>query len=252
MREIPLPTFLIIGAQKSATQWLRFNLGRHPEVFSAAGEPAFFNNGKHYEKFGLAWYRSQFAGWSGEPIIGESTPGYMFWPHRPAEIADRIRTVLPDVQLIAILRNPVDRAQSALIHHIEMGALAPDANLLDLVRGTPPEHEPRGIVAGGWYAASLEPYLQRFGDRLLVLIHNDAIRDPYRLYDHVLRHVGAWGGFMPPDLEVYRHTNRQQPSTAPNRAPLTTAEREELYSYFAEDIAKLQLLIGRDLSVWDP
>jgi hypothetical protein len=41
---LPLPTFLIIGAQKSATRWLRLNLGLHPAVFAASREIEFFNN----------------------------------------------------------------------------------------------------------------------------------------------------------------------------------------------------------------
>ena len=44
-RELPLPTFLIIGAQKCATRWLRFNLGLHPDVYVAPTELSFFNNG---------------------------------------------------------------------------------------------------------------------------------------------------------------------------------------------------------------
>src|SRR5262249_47403241 len=141
----PLPTFLVIGAQKSATHWLRVNLGLHPDVFCADGEPAFFNDKVRYEESGVEWYRAQFAGWSGEAIVGESTPGYMFWRHHPERVADRIGAVLPEARLVAILRNPVDRAQSALIHHVQRGALAPETDLLDLVRSAPPHREPFGI-----------------------------------------------------------------------------------------------------------
>ena len=49
----PLPTFLIIGAQKSATRWLRLNLGLHPDVFTARGELEFFNNGDRYRAEGV-------------------------------------------------------------------------------------------------------------------------------------------------------------------------------------------------------
>ena len=79
----PLPTFLIIGAQKSATRWLRLNLGLHPAVFTASREIEFFNNRDRYEDQGASWYREQFEGWDGEAIVGEATPGYMFWRHHP-------------------------------------------------------------------------------------------------------------------------------------------------------------------------
>ena len=84
--ELPLPTFLIIGAQKSATRWLRLNLGLHPDIFSARRELEFFNNGDRVERAGLVSYRAQFEGWSGEPFVGEATPGYMFWHHGAAVV----------------------------------------------------------------------------------------------------------------------------------------------------------------------
>ena len=152
----PLPTFLIIGAQKSATRWLRLNLGLHPDVFSAPGEIEFFNNGDRFRAEGADWYRAQFSGWSGEPIVGEATPGYMFWRHGPAKVAARVEETIPDVRLIATLRNPIDRAQSAMVHHIEGGVLSGDSSLVDLVKQTPPDRDHLGIIAGGWYAASLE------------------------------------------------------------------------------------------------
>ena len=89
-RELPLPTFLIIGAQKSATRWLRLNLGLHPDIFSAGREIEFFNSAKHFEQEGTTWYRQQFDGWEGEPSVGEATPGYMFWRHRPVVMAERV------------------------------------------------------------------------------------------------------------------------------------------------------------------
>ena len=141
----PLPTFLIIGAQKSATRWLRLNLGLHPSVFTASRELEFFNNRERYQDLGTSWYRDQFEGWAGEAIVGEATPGYMFWRHHPEVVAERIQETLPDVRLIATLRNPIDRAQSAMVHHIEGGTLPPDSVLIDLVRATPPERDRLGM-----------------------------------------------------------------------------------------------------------
>ena len=110
-----LPTFVIIGAQKSATRWLRTNLGEHPDIFAARSEMHFWNNGHRVRKLGIEHYAEQFEGWRGERIVGEATPGYMIWRHHPALVAQRIDEHLPDVRLIAILRNPIDRAQSAMV-----------------------------------------------------------------------------------------------------------------------------------------
>ena len=224
----PLPTFLIIGAQKSATRWLRLNLGLHPEVFTASREIEFFNNGPRYRDDGTDWYRAQFEGWDGEAIVGEATPGYMFWRHRPVVVSERIDETLPDVRLIATLRNPIDRAQSAMVHHIEFGALPRDSVLIDLVKATPPEKDRLGIISGGWYADSLEPYFDRFGERLLVVLHDDVDDDARGVYDVALRHVGATTDFVPPEFERVRFSLQQKASSEPGRRPLTLAERTYL------------------------
>ena len=252
-RELPLPTFLIIGAQKCATRWLRFNLGLHPDVYVASSELSFFNNGPRFADLGISWYREQFEGWTGEPVVGEATPGYMFWRHRPSICSDRIREVLPDARLIAILRNPIDRAQSAMNHHIASSGLAKDSDLLDLVERTTPERDRLGLISGGWYAASLEPYRAAFGDQLLVLVHDDIDDDPHALYRRAADHIGAARAFIPPDLGEVRFSYRQRPGIDRNGvSPLTIEQRRKLYEYFADDVAQLEKMLGRDLSRWDP
>ena len=249
----PLPSFLIIGAQKSATRWLRHNLGLHPDVYVASTELEFFNKPARFETLGVDGYRELFEGWQHERFVGESTPGYMFWQDRPDETAERVQHVVPDVRLIAILRNPIDRAQSALVHHIAFQTLPRDTELLDLVRRTPPGDDPLGIVSGGWYAESLEPFRARFGERLLVLLHDDSDDDPRGAYDRALCHIGLVPDFMPPQLERVRFSNQQGASRPGNGTrELTLDERRDLYEYFRDDIDKLEEMLGRDLSLWDP
>jgi Sulfotransferase domain len=251
--EAPLPTFLIIGAQKSATRWLRYNLGLHPEVYAADTEIQFFNDGKRFNELGPDWYRSQFEGWNGEPVVGEATPGYMIWRHRPAVVAPRIHEVVPDVRLIAILRNPVDRAHSAMLHHIAHEKLPKDADLLELVRSIPPERDPLGIVSGGWYAESLEPFLDVFGDQVLIVLHDDISADAGALYAQALAHVGATADATPADLDEVRFAYRQRRGVdASSAKTMTPDERRAMYEYFAADIAKLEKMLDRDLSGWNP
>jgi hypothetical protein len=176
----------------------------------------------------------------------------MFWRHHPDLMAERIAATLPDVRLIAVLRNPIDRAQSAIVHHISFKALPEGTDLLEHVRQTPPERDPLGIVVGGWYAESLEPFRERFGDRLLVQLHDDVDDDPRGVYDLAARHVGATDDFLPPDLDRVRFSNQEGQSGALGEHDLTLDEREELYKYFAADIAKLEPMLGRDLSIWGP
>jgi hypothetical protein len=243
---LPLPTFLIIGAQKSATRWLRLNLGEHPDIYAAPTELSFFNNGKRFAARGPEGYAALFATTT-ETFVGEATPGYMMWRHRPAVVSERMRQTVPDVRLVAILRNPIDRAQSALVHHVHGGRLEPGARLLEVVRRTPPEKDKLGLVAGGWYAKSLAPYYDRFGDQLLVLLHDDARRDPRATYEDALAHIGAPLGFVPPGLVEVRFSRQSDTTDAP-----TAAERLELFEYFRADVAELEQRLGRDLTMWDP
>ena len=120
-----LPDFLIIGAQKGGTTSLYLYLNEHPNIGGAViKEVSFFDKNYHQ---GLAWYRAQFP----TPlrklytrdvrkqnyIVGEASPGYLIYPHAP----ERIAKILPRVKLIALLRNPVERAYSQYRHNVERG-----------------------------------------------------------------------------------------------------------------------------------
>jgi hypothetical protein len=252
----PLPTFLIIGAQKSATRWLRLNLGEHPEVHTTPEEIGFFSSGRRYAD-GPEWYASRFPDWSGEPIVGEATPAYMMYRHDPSKVSKRIRRFNPDMKLIAVLRNPIDRAYSAFVHHMRKGRIEPDTDLLDYVRSVRPQEDPLGLIAGGWYFASLRPFRRRFRDNLLLLLHDDVKDDPVGVYRRALDHVGASPGFLPADLDEVRYGNTP-PAASGLRdkdggyKPLDYRQRAELYGYFRDDVRKLQALLKRDLSSWTP
>jgi len=251
----PLPTFVIIGAQKSATRWLRHNLGSHPEIFTAPTEVGFFHLPRRYRELGVDWYRSKFDGWAGEPFVGESTPGYMMLWNQPDEIAARIAATLPDVRLLAVLRNPVDRANSALVHHMTRERIRPGTRLVDYVREASPDDEWMGVVGGGLYAQSLQPFIERFGSQLLVLLHDDVVVDPSDVFDRAVAHVGASGGHVPEHLGDVLYSNQARPGSGEGRAAaaaLSEADRRELFEHFRDDVQRLEDLLDRDLSAWRP
>ena len=245
----PLPTFLIIGAQKSATRWLRVNLGEHPDVFTADHEISFFNNQRRVRRWGLEWYQRQFDSWDGQAVVGEATPGYMIWRHEPSAVAQRIERNLPDVRLIALLRNPIDRAESAMRHHVRRWRLPKRTKLTKVVKKKNPQIQRLGLIDGGLYAASLRPFVRRFGDRLLVLLHDDVSSNPRMVYRRSLLHVGAEASFVPPALDEVVFSNRQPGAVT---SDLTHEERCELWEYFRDDVKRLQKMIHRNLSIWDP
>ncbi|MEM1144595.1 MAG: sulfotransferase [Pseudomonadota bacterium] len=105
-----LPTFICPGSQKSATTTLHDILIQHGDIYLPAEKEAHFFDMNDRYAMGLAWYESQyFSGWSGEEVVGEVTPKYMFLPEVPGRIFESIGS---DVQFIFMLRNPVDRAYS--------------------------------------------------------------------------------------------------------------------------------------------
>ncbi len=251
MTQNPLPTFVIIGAQKSATRWLRINLGQHPQIFTARSELHFWNAKSKVKSLSLDSYREQFSGWKGQPIVGEATPGYMIWRHEPRRVALEMKYGLPDARLIAILRNPIDRANSAMLHHVRRGRIQAGVRLVDLVRARiPPENDWFCLVSGGWYAASLAPFVKHFGDRLLVLLHDDVSDDPAGLYETALRHVGAEPGFLPRRLSGVVFSNRR--GKAIHQYELSADDRLEMWEYFRDDVARLEDMFTLDLSRWTP
>ncbi len=106
-----LPKFIIIGAVRSGTTSLYYNICEHPNILPASyDEIGFFD--VNYD-LGLNWYKSMFPlksenNFSKKNITGEDTPFY-FWRE---DAANRIKKILPHVKLIIILRNPIDRAFS--------------------------------------------------------------------------------------------------------------------------------------------
>lgn len=247
------PRFLIIGAQKSGTRFLRYNLGLHPDIHTPEEELSFFNNGVKYQQ-GLEAYLDQYVDWDGEPIVGEATPGYMMWRHRPRLVADRIAALLPDVRLMAVLRHPIDRTYSAFIHHMRRGRISPRTDILNYVRYPTPKSQALNLVEGSWYASSLRPFFDRF-DRPLVLLNEDLASDPVGSYEAALRHIDVSAGFVPDELFERRFENsapRQShlSQSGGGYAPLDAETRSELAPYFRREIQALQELIDRDLSHW--
>jgi len=112
-----LPNFLIIGAAKAGTTSLYNYLEQHPDVFmSPDKEPRFFafegDTSGQYTYTELSKYETLFKDVKSEKAIGEASTYYLFSDTAPASIKKHI----PDVKLIAILRNPIDRAYSQYVY----------------------------------------------------------------------------------------------------------------------------------------
>jgi hypothetical protein len=244
----PLPDFVVIGAQRSGTRWLRSNLDMHPEIFMPSFDLSYFDTpsaGRRTTK----WYRTQFEAWDGEAHLGESSPGYMLPSSHPADVAKRIDTELPGAKVVAVLRDPVDRMFSSMANHIKRGRLPGDTELFDLIARHDPAVDDLDLVGAGRYAEILHSYASRFGDRLHVVLTDDVRDRPDELYASVCAHLGASTDFRPRHLERVLHSNRASVRVT----PLQEEHRRILYNdLFRDDVEELQELIDRDLSAWDP
>jgi hypothetical protein len=207
LRSRVLPDFVIIGAQKAGTTSLIRYLRSHPDVAlePGVGEVHFFDI--HWSK-GESYYRSHFRRASSlerstggkRAITGEKTPYYLYHPLSPARAA----ATIPKARLIALLRNPSERAASHHKMNVNMGneplSLAEaieaepgriDAAFQGIIDGTtPPGAGPVPLysyVARGRYAEQLDRWLEHFPrEQLLVLRSEDLLSDPEDTYARVL------------------------------------------------------------------
>jgi hypothetical protein len=290
---MPLPNCLVIGAMRSGTSTLYQLLAQHPDVFMATpkepnyfafiGEPGVLVESSE-SVTDLTEYEALFTAGAGHRIRGEASHSYLYYSDIAAP---RIHEALDDVKLIAVLRNPVDRAFSHYMLHIrnEREPAATFRAALDL--------EPGRISAGahfghyvrrGFYTTQLRPFFDLFpSSSIRIQLYEDLAADPIALAQDLYAFLGVHAGFAP-DTSV-----RSNPSGVPrNRAVhnilvrdnvvkraiqpllpraayrlaarirdrnlahpgLDEAVRDELAATFRPDIEQLQDLIGRDLSAW--
>jgi len=106
------PDFLVIGVQRAATTSLYRYLIQHPQIVVTHKwrETYYFDNPENYSK-GFGWYLGHFPSKlrKGNKLTFEDSPSYLYYEHIP----QLIKQDLGNIKMIAILRNPVDRAYSA-------------------------------------------------------------------------------------------------------------------------------------------
>lgn len=180
-----LPNFLVIGAEKSGTTWLKHNLRAHPEIFvPAQKEVHFFDKDKNFRR-GLDWYGEYFLPREGTKAIGELTPGYLASSKAPARIA----RLLDHPVLVAILRNPVDRAYSAYWMGVAKARIAEGFELA-LKRH-------RHLIDNGRYGRHLRRYLEHFDAGSLLLLRYEDLAEPEALLARLYSFLGVSSSLLP-------------------------------------------------------
>ena len=296
-----MPNFLVIGAAKSGTTSLYHYLAQHPDVFmSPVKEPNFFALEGEKPSFrapgaderinrwsitDLEAYRKLFDGAAKEKAIGEASPLYLYSPKAP----ERIRHYAPEAKLIAVLRNPAERAYSSFLHLVRNGR----EPLTDFVRALRAEEE---RIQSNWewiwhyenmgfYHTQLKRYYETFErGQIRVYLYEDLKNDPIGMLRDVYGFLGVDDSFTPNTLSRYmvsgvprsralyailrkphpiksvlkpllpKGLRRRVLLNLQNRLlvkpPFPAEVRRNLTEAYREDVVKLQELIGRDLSAW--
>lgn len=180
-----LPSFLIIGAMKSATSTLYEQLLRQPGVFlPSLKEPNFFSNDEQYAQ-GIDWYSSLFAKAFEADILGEASTHYTKLPTYP-ETVKRIRHWLGHPRLIYVMRDPVDRLISQYVHQWSEREIHCD---FDTALEVHPE-----LMAYSCYAHQLTPFIEHFGKESILPVFFDRLTaQPLAEFTRVCRFIGYTG-----------------------------------------------------------
>jgi hypothetical protein len=186
-------------------------------------------------------------------ITGEASPYYLFHPHAAARAAG----LVPEARIIALVRNPIDRAYSHYHHEVRLGAetlsfaealaseprrlAGEEERMLEDETYVSFSHQHFSYVARGRYADQLARWQARFPpERVLILASEDFYADPPALVTRALEFLGL-SGWRP---ESRRRDNEGR------YAELDPGLRRELAGRFAADNRKLYASLGRDLG-WD-
>ncbi|NNV08014.1 sulfotransferase [Geobacillus sp. C56-T2] len=295
-----MPNFLIIGAAKSGTTSLYHYLKQHPQIYlSPIKETNFFalegsnvdfkGPGdevlKEFSITNIDDYRSLFKNVTDEKAIGEVSPLYLYSEKAPLNI----KKYIPNVKIIAILRNPVDRAYSSFLHCVrdnrETVNNFEDALRLEEERIKNNWEHLWHYKNLGFYYKQLKRYYDVFSPNQIKVYLYEDLKNPENLLRNIFEFLDVDTNFKPKieekynvsgipknklihnlihkeniikDLfkkivvnqEIRRKLKNQIMNRNLTKPELDYSIRQKLIEEFREDILQLQDLINRDLSAW--
>lgn len=292
------PNFIIIGAMKAATTSLYTYIKQHPDIFmTKVKEPMFFNNFQQENNYNilgskskksttLEEYLAMFKDVKNEKAIGEASPAYIYNEKAPHLIKEH----LPDVKIIAILRQPTDRAYSNFLHTKR----ADRENVNSFGQAIKIEKERISdnwsplyhYIQKGFYSVQLKRYYNLFPkENIKVYLFEDVVKTPKETLKDIFKFLnvdenieidvskksnvsGTPKGILGFILKKMRYYNLMPKFAISDYLPtfiisllfksvykdtekLDSVFRKELTDkYYREEILKLEKLIDRDLSNW--
>lgn len=250
-----LPDFLILGAEKAGTTFLYSFLQEHPDFRAAAKKEVHYFDSRKFE-FGPQWYRAQFPRQEGigkrNTITGEASPYYLLHPLA----AKRAYELMPDVKLIVLLRNPIDRAYSGYQHKVRDGVeplsfeaaieaeperLAGERDKL-INDGTYYSKNYRwySYLTRGIYVDQIKRWQEYFApNQFMIIKSEDFFEEPLSTLDRVCNFVGL----------QERQVNVRNPERSGKGAkyePIKPEVRGRLETYFKPHNQRLYDYLGKD------
>jgi hypothetical protein len=207
--------FIVIGAQKAGTTSLWQYLRPHPRLHLARSKEAPFFSTTEADHPGALdeFMRVHFGDAPDGALLGKATTSYMMGcPGAGIEqLVKRISAALPDVKLLALLRDPIERAVSGYTMAVRRGKerRSVDAAMSELLEPAELARSRLDLTLGnsyvvlGEYGRILGAYRSAFpADRFLIAYSEDLARDPGSVIDTVLVHLDLDPGFRPQNLGV--------------------------------------------------
>lgn len=251
------PDFMVIGGQRCGTTSIFKVLAEHPQVM----RPPVDKGTDYFTLFyyrDLDWYRAHFpirriaelrTRRAGAPVAFEACTYYMFHPFA----IERIAEAYPDIRLVAMLRDPVERAFSAYKHELARGFETETdfMRALDLeqerlvgevermrtdLRYESHAHRHQSYLARGQYADQLERVLQHFPREHLHVMESEAFFErPGEEYAKLVDFLGL-APFTPAAFE--------QHNARPSK-PMPAEIHERLTAHYAPYDGRLSELLKR-------
>ncbi len=249
LRRFLVPDLLGIGAMRSGTTWMERRLRLHPQIWmSRRKEVHFFD--RRMDRGRIRWLpvweaRLRYALFfiegrlRGRRVTGEITPEYAVLPDERIAL---IRQWMPDVKILFLMRDPIDRAWSHARKNISEGrAIRKNATEDDIL--TFLQHP--DVVARGDYVACIRRWQRHFpADQFLFLFLEEIETDPAAALDAVYRFLGVDTDHRLPTSLLERRENARADEG------MTPRIRALLESQFESDTDELEALVGRAVP-WD-
>jgi hypothetical protein len=259
------PSLFVLGAAKCGTTALHDYLGQHPDIFmSDPKEPFYFE--AEYDLGTNFYFNRYFNKWAGERIVGEARHRNLYLPYVP----ERIRTYNPDAKLVAILRNPVERAVSHWWHWYSRGqevlplheALRVDDERIrsnvgfrnaEEIQTYSTNLDPYGqgiyrtCLDTGYYCEQLERYASAFGrSRLFVILYEDFVSKPREIMASLFAFLDCSTDIA--EKIVLGGINESAPGMLEH---LDHGLKSWLLDHYRPHNGKLESFLGKGLAAWE-